>query len=242
MFSATPAKKPHARASASVRRSQSRAASVAASAAGSPQPEGSTSRGGPGAAERRRTIASGNGQHAGYSGSVLQEETPQDVAEMETMGILLKTETHAVSLYGGSLPQEVTALLSHGSECTYPGSELPRENSFLTAAPIVTLDFYTDPYAAELDHASGYACLIGRERCYVWSLSRVSRAPLVAARRMKLRQSLQSRTSSRPSAERPLWTITNMLYIPRSTSHWRLAGSNHLLSCPVRCLREPGLE
>jgi hypothetical protein len=44
----------------------------------------------------------------------------------------------------------------------------------------VGLDFYTDPYSAILDHENGYACLSGRDQCYVWSLAQVSTQSLRA--------------------------------------------------------------
>lgn len=61
----------------------------------------------------------------------------------------------------------------------------------------VELDFYTDPYSAILDHENGYACLSGRELCYVWSLARVCRPSLTA--RARLMHASQTSSTSSPT-------------------------------------------
>jgi nuclear pore complex protein Nup133 len=48
-----------------------------------------------------------------------------------------------------------------------PRSQLPAE----VIEVLANSDFYSDPHTAVLDHAAGYACLMGKSNCYVWSIS-----------------------------------------------------------------------
>lgn len=72
-----------------------------------------------------------------------------DTSTQET-GVLLKTETHTV-----------TALDANNL------SNIPTEIREI----LLNSDFYTEPYLAVLEPAIGYACLIGRQHCHVWSLA-----------------------------------------------------------------------
>lgn len=103
MFSAaTPVKKAHTRASAAVRRSQSRAASVLSQqrALTPPQPaDGPT----------RRIVANVGGQLAE---TAVTADNDISLDTLESQGVFLKTETHTVSLYGAGLPGDVMQILS----------------------------------------------------------------------------------------------------------------------------------
>lgn len=174
MFSSAPPAGAERRArGGAVRRSQSRAGSIAALAAGSnagtppplaktgPRPRGLSARAG---SSRRQSLLP-PGRTASRQSSRLSPADPvdegspehdnavlymqDDSAQNEHEGVLLKSDTHAVTILGG----------------------LPR--SFLPAEVIDVLansDFYTDPHTAVLDTKAGYACLAGKTKCYVWSL------------------------------------------------------------------------
>lgn len=103
-------KRPHTRASAAARRSQSRAGSLAPSNAGTPVP---TRR----AAGKSSGLA-GRALTASYAGSELggSEQQQEDVDGLQSQGVLLKTESHAVSLLGVGLPAEVQHVLNNSGE------------------------------------------------------------------------------------------------------------------------------
>lgn len=131
MFSAaTPVKKPHTRASAAIRRSQSRASSIglAGGTATPPPPQlqststltvpGPSRRAGKGPSSVTPTLSVLGGASA-YAASDYAKDAVEysDIDVLESQGVLLKTETHTVSLYGSSLPAEVQAALSSTGGC-----------------------------------------------------------------------------------------------------------------------------
>lgn len=101
-------KRPHTRASAAARRSQSRAGSLAPSAS-TPVPD-----------RTRRATAGGKSSGlagraltASYAGSEIgAEQQQEDVEGLQSQGVLLKTESHAVSVLGVGLPAEVQQVLN----------------------------------------------------------------------------------------------------------------------------------
>ena len=102
--------------------------------------------------------------------------TDDDVEALESRGILLKTESHAVSVLGGiaALPAEVARVLEDSGEYLLTMMLLTDLRFWLRCSDIRLLpDFYTDPYSALIDHETGYACLVGKQRCYAWSIQQV---------------------------------------------------------------------
>lgn len=184
MFSSgTPAPPERRTRGGTVRRSQSRAGSIAGLAAGSEAGiTPSSSRTGlrtralpPRASSSRRQSLLPAGRTPSRAGSRLgsvalfDEDSVDgkdasnllqaDTEQIDNAGVLLKSDTHSVSILGGTLrahlPAEVLDVLANS-------------------------DFYSDPHAATLDVNAGYACLAGRTQCYVWSIARISEDEIAA--------------------------------------------------------------
>lgn len=85
----------------------------------------------------------------GEDGLLLIEDESDQQNEQ---GILLKSDTHTVTILGGR-----------------PQAHIPAEAIDVLAKS----DFYADPHTAVLDNSSGYACLVGKSKCYVWSIAEV---------------------------------------------------------------------
>lgn len=159
-----------------VRRSQSRAGSIAGLAAGADAASASPSKSGlrtrtlpqrASSSRRQSLLPTGRAQSRAGSrlGSVaLPDEDSadgedaillleKDSEQPDNQGILLKSDTHSVSILGG-----------------IPRAHLPAE----VLEVLANSDFYSDPHAATLDVDAGYACLVGRSKCYVWSIAHIS--------------------------------------------------------------------
>ena len=102
-------KRPHTRASAAVRRSQSRAGSLAPSLGGTPVPERTRRAAGKSSALATRALT------ASYAGSEIGGNE-EDVEGLQSQGVLLKTESHAVSVLGVGLPAEVQQVLNDSGQ------------------------------------------------------------------------------------------------------------------------------
>lgn len=159
-----------------MRRSQSRAGSIAGLAAGADAASASPSKSGlrtrtlpqrASSSRRQSLLPTGRAQSRAGSrlGSVaLPDEDSadgedaillleKDSEQPDNQGILLKSDTHSVSILGG-----------------IPRAHLPAE----VLEVLANSDFYSDPHAATLDVDAGYACLVGRSKCYVWSIAHIS--------------------------------------------------------------------
>lgn len=166
------------RGTAAVRRSQSRAGSIAALAAGSdagtPPPVsriGARTRTLPsraGSSSRQSLVPSGRvtsraGSRLGSTAPVDEVDTTgtedgllliEDESDQQNdEGVLLKSDTHTVTILGSA-----------------PRSHLPTE----VIEVLEKSDFYADPHTAILDSSSGYACLVGKSKCYVWSIVEIT--------------------------------------------------------------------
>ena len=111
MFSAaTPVKKVHTRASAAARRSQSRAASVYSHPV---QADAATT-------YRPGTAAGPIGRKgAAQAGNIASVDKDATLEDPETQGVLLRTETHSVYLFGSGLPTEVQQILGQSGASIY---------------------------------------------------------------------------------------------------------------------------
>lgn len=210
-----------ARGGAAVRRSQSRAGSIAALAAGSDAgtPPPAASRAGirtralsarAGSSRRQSLLPSGrpSSRTASRLGSaaLFDEDTAEDsilllaedeIEQQDDQGTLLKSDTHSVSILGGAprshIPTEVTEVLGNS-------------------------DFYSDPHTAVLDIAAGYACLVGKSKCYIWSISEIAQEGNSSSVSLLTYATPASTSRANRHSSFPLFPgfYPNMLHLPRS--------------------------
>lgn len=220
-----------------VRRSQSRAGSIAnlaGSDAGTPPPSAR-------AGARTRTLAARAGSSRRQSllptgrtpsraGSRLNSvalfgeddaggedamvSVDEDSEQVDNQGILLKSDTHTVSILGGA-----------------PRANLPAE----VLDVLANSDFYSDPHTASIDINAGYACLVGKTKCYVWNIEQIHKDPATSVSEI-VKVSVQSSVLRRPKY---VDHDTDMLRLSRSGSAKSLTSGHNVCTCAVRrfCIR-----